>query len=152
MGKERTGRIMFGAVEHIVGTGPAKTGLEIERGSGATLRLGVAKSRARQDLGKKELLLFFGAVLTESVEKNEMALRELGDGRIGGCENLKHLRECLGGDISSAMGARHGDSEKTTRRKQIEFGNGFVTFAITRGSLGREQRRNFAGDGQSLAI
>jgi len=152
MREERTGRIMFGAIEKVVSAGTTETGFEIERGGGAALGLGIAEPGTGQNLGKKELFLLLGAILAESIEENKVTLRQLGDGGIGGGEDLKNLRERLGGNIGSPMGAGHGQGKEPAGRKQIEFRDSLAALAITVRSLGREQCRDLAGNRERFAI
>ena len=61
-----------------------------------------------------------------------MALRQLGDGRVGGGENLEDLRERLGRNVCSAMVARHGEGQQTARLEEIHFRDSLAPLAIAR--------------------
>ncbi|MGC0360152.1 hypothetical protein RKD25_007441 [Streptomyces sp. SAI-124] len=79
---------------------------------GARLGLGVAEAASGEQLGEEELPLLVAALAADHLGVDEVALRDLGEARVGGGEQPEDLGDGGRADVRSPVFGGDGDGEQ----------------------------------------
>ena len=138
MGKQRAGGVEFLAVDD--GVIALETHLGFKGGDVLALAFGegVAIAQALQRPAEEQFLLFLGAIKLNGADDGEVVLGDLGDGRIGGGNDLDHLGQRGIGHVRAAIGLGNINAPQAALGIFIEFGKRQKAFTVTkRGPLAK---------------
>ena len=112
--------------------------------------------RPCEHLAEEERPLGRRAVVTQHVDVDEVAVRDLGDARVPGGEQREHLGHHLGGQVRAAVRRGHGDAQQAGPRQRLELAGRQDPLAVALGGpdgelvaqvAGRRQRRRASRTG-----